>query len=123
MQIRLYFDKVSGDVFFVNNMYTTTTKERDLEVFPILSERNIEAYDYIDVSQNQYSQDFAESNDYRVNVETKTLEFSYPDPNNPDAEPVFVKPLTEQIKSLEFQQQQTNEDLSALMDFVITGGM
>jgi hypothetical protein len=41
-------------------------------------------------------------------------------------EPTFAEQLAEndaKIKTLEAQQQQTNEDLSALMDFVITGGM
>jgi len=36
------------------------------------------------------------------------------------------KPQTEEglkIKELEVQQNQTNDDLSALMDFIISGGM
>jgi len=35
----------------------------------------------------QYAQDFAESNGYRVNPETKKLEFSYPDSEQPPEEP------------------------------------
>jgi cob(I)alamin adenosyltransferase len=45
----------------------------------------------------------------------------------PAIQPPTVKEQLEEkemkIKTLEAQQQQTNEDLSALMDFVITGGM
>lgn len=119
MKNRFYYDKVSGDVFFVNNMYTTTTKERDLEVFPILTERNIETYDYIDVSQNQYTQNFAECTGYRVDVVTKTLVFSYPDPNNPEAPPVYQKPLTEQISEVKTELKNTQD----AVDFLLMNSM
>jgi hypothetical protein len=100
-----------------------TTVEQDIETFTALSVRNPDTFDVLELEFGEYAQDFAECNGYRVNVETKEMEFSYPDPNEPEAPQVFVKPLSEQIKTLEIQQQQTNEDLASLMDFVITGGM
>lgn len=122
----LFFDVLDGEIL-VNEarsrLNIMPTVERVIEIYPILHERLSTSYEVLILNYDDFLQEFAESNGYRVNVETKTLEFSYPDPNAPEAPPVFQKPLSEQIKELENQQRQTNEDLSSLMDFVLTGGM
>jgi hypothetical protein len=97
-----------------------TTVDQDIATFTSLSERNRETFDVIELPFGAYQQDFAESNGYRVNVETKTLEFSYPDPNAPEAPPVFVEPLSEQVKKLEAQTKQLNDDFLSLSDYVTT---
>lgn len=103
---RIYYDVVtgeklvdtgerSGDVF-------VTTVEHDIKVYKSLSERNRESFDYTELDYGQYAEDFASCNGYRVVPETKQLEFSYPDPNKPEPQqPVYERPLTEQVKSLE----------------------
>lgn len=124
---KIFYDKSTGDVVMDtgerSGSVVRTTIEQDIATYTALSERNRDSFDVLELEYGQYAQDFAECNGYRVNPETKELEFSYPDPNEPEQPPVFQKPLSEQIKTLELQQLQTNEDLSALMDFVISGGM
>ena len=124
---KIYFDVVTGDTIIDTGERRggtlPKTVEQDIKTFIALSERNRESFDVLELEYGQYAQDFAECNGYRVNPDTKELEFSYPDPNEPEAPPVFQKALSEQIKTLELRQLQTNEDLSSLMDFIISGGM
>lgn len=119
---RFYYD-TQGFIFFDVNLYSETSIEKDIQDFKVLSERNRETFDVIELDYGAYAQDFAECIGYRVNPETKTLEFSYPDPNAPEEPQPFVKPLSEQVKTLENQQKQLNDDLLAFMDYVTTGGM
>lgn len=104
---RIYYDLKTGNVLvFIGDRQgpvIPTTVEQDIETFTALSERNRDTFDVLELPFGAFSQDFAECNGYRVNPETKTLEFSYPDPSNPEAPQVFIKPLTEQVKELEAQ--------------------
>lgn len=100
---RIYFDKESGNIL-VNTgehigILQESTFERDIEVYKELSEKNRDTFDVIELEFGQYAKDFAECIDYRVNPETKQLEFSYPDPNNPEAPQVFRKPLSEAVNA------------------------
>lgn len=99
---RIYYDVATGNVIVDTGerqgFVKPTTVEQDIQAYKALSERNRETFDYIELEYGQYAQDFAECNGYRVNPETKQLEFSYPDPNEPEPqEPVFQKPLSEEI--------------------------
>jgi hypothetical protein len=89
-----------------------TTIEQDISTFTALSERNRDTFDVLELPFGAYAQDFAESNGYRVNVETKELEFSYPDPNEPETPPVFQKALSEQVIEIKLEQFTTNKTLS-----------
>jgi len=124
---RIYFDKKTGDVLAdtgeSSGSVRPKTVEDDIEEYKALTERNRATFDFIELAYGQYSQDFMECNGYRINPQTKEIEFSYRDPNQPEQPPMYQKPMSEQIKSLELQQKQTNDDLSSLMDFIITGGM
>jgi hypothetical protein len=124
---KIYYDKATCNVLVrtseMENGVVETTLEEDMEVFEELKGRAIDSIGLIQLEYGQYQQDFFESSgNFRINPDTLELEFSYPDPNEPDAPQVFQKPLTEQIKQLEQQTQQVNDDLSAFMDFVL-GGM
>lgn len=112
---RLYYDKESGLVFFeipeqrYDYEIVPQTIERDIEVFKLLSERHRDTFDVLEFEYGQYAQDFRESNGYRVNPKTKQLEFSYPDPVEPESsEPIYQAPLSEEVSTL----KATNEDLS-----------
>lgn len=123
---KIYYDSSTGNEIIQLGEgvgLVETTINDDINAFRALSERNRDSFDVLELEYGQYAQDFAECNGYRVNPETKELEFSYPDPNEPEQPPVFQKALSEQIKTLELRQLQTNEDLSSLMDFIISGGM
>lgn len=100
---RIYYDKETGNVL-VNTgerqgFVRETTIEQDIKSYTSLSERNRDTFDYIELEHGQYRQDFAESNDYRINPDTKELEFSYPDPNEPEVEQSYQSPLSETVNS------------------------
>lgn len=99
---RIYYEIETGNVI-VNTgerqgSVVPTTVEQDIQTYKALSERNRDTFDYIELEYGQYAQDFAICNGYRVNPETREIEFSYPDPNEPESqEPVYRKPLSEEV--------------------------
>ncbi|PWA08668.1 hypothetical protein DCC39_14615 [Pueribacillus theae] len=98
---RIYHEKETGNVIIDTGerqgYVIPTTVEQDIETYKALSERNRDTFDVIELEYGQYAQDFAECNGYRVNPGTKELEFSYPDPNEPEKPPVYQKPLSESV--------------------------
>lgn len=103
---KIYYSTITGEIILTisdrKGPYVHATSiEQDISEFIVLSERNRDTFDVIELEYGQYSQDFAECNGYRVNPETKTLEFSYPDPNEPNIEQPYQAPLSEQVKNLE----------------------
>lgn len=101
----LFFDKTTGEIIIDTgeweNARIKKTVDQQIETYKDLSERNRDTFDVLELEYDAYAQDFSEASGYRVNPETKTLEFSYPDPNQPETPPVYVQPLTEQIATLE----------------------
>lgn len=124
---RIFYEKETGNVILEigerEGFVTPTTVEQDIEMYKVLSERNRDTFDYIELEYGQYAQDFAESNGYRVNPETKELEFSYPDPNEPEAEPVYQKPLTVEVKEIKQAVADTNAMILELLEVIAMGGM
>lgn len=123
---RVFYDVATGDKIHEigrTGDFTLPTIEQDIETFTALSERNRETFDVIELPFGTYAQDFAECNGYRVNPTTKALEFSYPDASQPDAPPVYQRPLTAQIAELNLYTQKLNDDMTALAEFVTNGGM
>ncbi|MEG0261169.1 MAG: hypothetical protein RR651_14975 [Lysinibacillus sp.] len=104
---RVYYDKQTSNVILDTGerqgFVTQTTIEQDVSVYKVLSDRNRDTIDVIELQYGQYAQDFVECNGYRVNPVTKTLEFSYPDPNEPDLEPLYQEALSVKVASLEEQ--------------------
>ena len=121
---KIYYDKATGNVILdtgeMMGAVVETTVDQDIATFTALSERNRDTFDVLQLEYGQYAQDFAECNGYRVNPETKQLEFSYPDPNATEPqEAVYQKPLTEQLK----ETQQAVAELTLLLETTMTGGM
>lgn len=102
---KIYYDITTGNIIIDTGerqgSVVPTTIEQDRHTYTALSERNTDSYDVLELPYGFLAQDFAESNGYRVNIETKTLEFSYPDPSEPEAPPVYEAPLSEKVASLE----------------------
>lgn len=96
---KIYYDTATGNVIVNTGERTgsvvTTTVEQDIASYTSLNERVRETFDVIELNNGDYAQDFMECSGYRVNPTTKTLEFSYPDPNAPTVEPVYQAPLSE----------------------------
>lgn len=123
---RIFYDVLTGERLQEigrTGAYFLPTIEQDIETYKSLSERNRETFDYIELSFDDYAQDFRECNGYRINTTTKKLEFSYPDPNEPQAEPVYVKPLTEQNAELQQVITQMSADFQALTDLLAQQGV
>lgn len=120
MQIgrRIYYDNTTGNVLVDTGerqgSVKPTTIERDIAVYTALSERNRETFDYIELEYGQYAQDFMECNGYRINVDDKTIEFSYPDDNEEPIEPVYQAPLSEQVEELKKDKQLLQIKVDAL---------
>lgn len=126
---KIYFDKATGEVIFDTGeregdvIYTSI--DQDIATFKVLSERNRNTFDVIELEYGQLSQDFTECNSCRVNVELleslpkgeeySSLEFSYPDPNDPEELQVFQKPLSEEIKELKQRQNATDDMVLQLL--------
>jgi len=115
MQIgrRIYYDIVTGNVLVDTEerqgSVRPTTVEQDIQTYYALHSRVRESYNYIELEFGRYAQDFAECNGYRIEPTTRQIEFSYPDdgidgPSKP-SEPVYQKPLSEQVAQL--QQENT----------------
>ncbi|MER2010694.1 MAG: hypothetical protein ABS939_25070, partial [Psychrobacillus sp.] len=67
----------------------------------VLSERNRETFDVIELEYGEFSQDFSMCNGYRVNPKTKELEFSYPTNDDLEVEQPYRPSLaleTEKLK-------------------------
>lgn len=105
MQIgrRIYYDNQSGTPIFDTGERSggviPSSIERDIQAITALSERNRETFDVIELPFGANTKDFAEANGYRVNPLSKTIEFSYPVPGEPEAAPVYGAPLSEEVNS------------------------
>jgi hypothetical protein len=127
--LRIYFDKQTGQVIQMTGNYQDEgltnyeSVEEQILKYTKLSERNRDTFDVLELPYGAYAEDFAQCNGYRVNPETKTLEFSYPDPNATEPqEPVYVKPLTEQIEELRQENLTTLLALTEVYEMIIGGG-
>lgn len=121
---RVYYETETGNVIFVKEQASgetvQTTIEQDFRFYSVLKERTQETVSVLELPYGAHEQDFKECNGYRVNLETLELEFSYPDPNATELqEPVYQKPLSEQVKELEERQVIMQQAL----DELLLGGM
>lgn len=119
---RIFYDKTTGERIVedgYNGGMIIPTIEQVIATYTALSERNRNTFDVLELDYGAYSQDFSECNGYRVNVETKALEFSYPDPNNNNnVELTFKPPLSEKVEQLEARLNIAQE----VIDFLLMGG-
>lgn len=134
---KIFYDKLTGDVITDTGerqgSVIATTVDQDITAYTALFERNRATFEVIELEFGAHLQDFAECNGYRVNLTTLALEFSYPDPGEPETPPVFVKPLSTQIAALSAtitaqasRMEQMDEDNVAFQEFVVNevlGGM
>ncbi|MBW7642541.1 hypothetical protein [Geobacillus thermoleovorans] len=120
---KIYFDKATGNVILdtgeMMGAVVETTVEQDFETYQALKERVRDTVGVIQLEFGQYAEDFAQCNGYRVNPETLELEFSYPDPNQMTQEPVYRKPLSEELK----ETKQAIAELTLLLTQMQMGGM
>ncbi|MED4299739.1 hypothetical protein P9204_04405 [Geobacillus stearothermophilus] len=120
---KIYYDKTTGNVIVDTGekmgTVVETTVDQDFETYQVLKERVRDTVGVIQLEYGQYAADFAQCNGYRVNPETLEIEFSYPDPNQPEQEPVYQKPLSERLE----ETKQAIAELTLLLTTTMTGGM
>lgn len=119
---RIFYDKTTGESIAQDGYsegMVIPTIEQVIATYTALSERNRDTFDVLELDFGAYSQDFRECNGYRVNVETKTLEFSYPDSNEPNIEQPYQAPLSEKVEKLELAQSVTDTTLLELMESLL----
>ncbi len=128
MQIgrRIYYEKSTGNVIVDtgerSGYVVESTVEQDFATYAALAERVPETVGWIQLEYGQYAQDFAACNGFRVNPDTLELEFSYPDPNEPEAPPVYQKPLSVQIEELRAENLTAFEAIAELYEMMIAQG-
>lgn len=121
---RIYYDKATGNVIVDTGeregSIIPTTVEQDFNSYSALSERVVDSVGVIELAFGQFSQDFLECNGYRVNPTTKLLEFSYPDPSDPEIPPVYQIPLSEELVDVKARLELSEEAIDFLL---MSGGM
>ncbi|MEK5038761.1 hypothetical protein [Sporosarcina sp. FSL K6-3457] len=127
--IRVYYDLTTGRVLQITGNFEDKwlieyeSAEEQIAKLTTLRELERGSFDVLEYPYGSYTQDFVECNGFWVNPATKGLEFSYPDPNEPEAPLEFRKPLSEEVEELKLAQSETDSTLLELMEIVILGGM
>lgn len=121
---RIYFVIDSGEVILdtgeKSGIVVPLTVDQEIESYAALLERTRQTFDYIELEYKQFAQDFTESNAFRVNPETKQLEFSYPDPNAPTTEPVYQKPISQEITELKAESDLLKSSVLEMTTYATT---
>jgi hypothetical protein len=123
---RIFYDKLTGDKIHEigrNGSFTLPTIEQDIATWSSLSDRNRDTFDVLELTFDDYEQDFSEGTLIGVDLETKIPRFSYPDPNNPEVPIVAEKPLTVQIAELKAENLATMEALADVYEMMLGGGV
>ena len=86
---RVYYLKENGNVVFktgqAEGWIIEITPTQDWEIYEELKKYTKESLDFIQLKYDEFKTEFSECTSYRVNVDTKQLEFDYtPIPEPPD---------------------------------------
>lgn len=115
---RIYYLKVDGRVILdtgeAEGWVNPTTSEDDWRIYSELQKYNKTELDYIELQFGEFKTEFAECTSYRVNVDTKTLEFDYT-PVPPSPEVPVAPSLHERVDNLELGAEATQEALDMLL--------
>lgn len=110
---RIYYDTLSGNVLVDTGERSGSvielTVEQEIQIYNILAERRRDTFDVVHLEYGQYREDFQICSGYRVDLATKQLQFTYPDPNQPDTPTPYQAPLSERV-----------EDLTMTVDSILT---
>ncbi|MCC3374745.1 hypothetical protein [Cohnella sp. REN36] len=125
---KIYYDLASGDVIFatgeMQGEVRKTTNEEDFRVYLPLRDRVPETVGVLKLEYGQYQQDFTACSGYRVDVSgiEPKLTFSYPDPSDPQepqAPPVFVPPLSTEVERLKSENLILMEAVADLYEMLL----
>lgn len=113
--MKIYYELQTGNVILNTGeragSVVPTTREQDFAAFKALNERVPDSVGVIKLEYRQHAQDFLNATGYRVDPKTEKLEFSYEPINvDPPTEPVYQKPLTQQITELSAELSSTQRE-------------
>ena len=115
---RIYYLKVDGRVVLdtgeAEGWVNPTTTEQDWEIYSELSKYNKSEVDFIELQFGEFKTEFTECTSYRVNVDTKQLEFDYTPVPEPPEVPTAPS-LHERVDNLELGAEATQEALDMLL--------
>ena len=115
---RVYYLKTNGNVVFKTGQssgwVTEITPTQDWEIYEELKKYTKESLDYIQLKYDEFKTEFSECTSYRVNVDTKQLEFDYTPVPEPSEVPVAPS-LHERVDNLELGAEATQEALDMLL--------
>lgn len=115
---RIYYLKVDGRVILdtgeAEGWVLPTTTEDDWRIYSELQKYNKTEVDFIELQFGEFKTEFAECTSYRVNVDTKQIEFDYT-PIPPAPEVPTAPSLHERVDNLELGAEATQEALDMLL--------
>lgn len=121
---RIYYLKTTGDVvctigeqegWVVENPHELqdpplTKKEYDFKIYTELQKYNLEEVDFIELKWGEFKTEFSECTSYKVNIDTKEIEFDYtPIPDPPEV------PRKPSIQERMDTQENTNNEQDELI--------
>ncbi|MGR6127837.1 hypothetical protein [Paenibacillus sp. SER-28] len=120
---KVYWRKTSGEVIFMTSQIESesareTTKEDDMGFYPQLKGYDPGQVDVLKLDFDKYTEDFQKATSYRVNPDTKTMEFTYPSNSGSKHE----KPLTNQVAELKLADLDNKEAIAGLIQIVMSQG-
>lgn len=116
---RIYFAKDTGIFILDTGDYagydqeSVPDLERDYANNPELKVHPIEKIDFIDLNYGQYHEEFMTCRSFRVNIDTRTLEFKYRDEDG------YQEPLTDQLAKLKLERDDDKQRI-ADMELMLT---
>lgn len=118
---RVYYLKENGNVVFktgqAEGWVIEIKPEQDWEIYTELQKYTKESLDFIQLQYDEFKTEFAECTSYRVNIETKKLEFEYGEKPNPPEVPQ-TPTIHERLDALEqvnAEQDMLIMEMSGLM--------
>lgn len=118
---RVYYLKENGNVVFktgqAEGWVTEITPAQDWEIYEELKKYTKESLDFIQLKYDEFRTEFAECTSYRVNVDTKQLEFDYtPVPEPPDVPHTpTVHERLDALEQVNAEQDMLIMEMSSLM--------
>ena len=130
---KIAFDSSTGEVLADTGeregaWVSGITDEQMIRDYKVLSERNRESFEIIELEYGAYRESFNRMTGFKIDRLKKIPVFSFPDPNIPDSEPIFTKSLEEQLaeseakmKRMESHLQEVNNSLLEFIEFQMGG--
>lgn len=124
---RVYYDNTNGEIILNtgerSGSVVQTTVDDDIRVYKVLSERNRDTFDFLEFEYGAHrEQESIGGYIVGVELETKSLIFEYP---TPDEQPpvVTIENPFDSIRELKEENTTIKASMAELAELVLSGGM